>query len=71
MIVPQDSWAPGRPGGRASCYGAGWEAQVVNSTTASSQITFANPLVQDHVGSGVIYTATAQIGQVSVVAGVV
>lgn len=54
-----------------STVGAGWEAQVVNSTTASSQITFANPLVQDHVGSGVIYTAAAQIGQVSVIAGVV
>jgi hypothetical protein len=54
-----------------STVGTGWEAQVVNSTTASSQITFANPLVQDHVGSGVIYTATSLIGQVSVVAGVV
>jgi hypothetical protein len=54
-----------------STVGTGWEAQVVNSTTASSQITFANPLVQDHVGSGVIYTATSLIGQVSVIAGVV
>ena len=54
-----------------STAGTGWEAQVVNSTTASSQITFANPLVQDHAGSGVIYTATAQLGQVNVVAGVV
>jgi hypothetical protein len=54
-----------------STAGTGWEAQVVNSTTASSQITFANPLVQDHVGSGVIYTATAQVGQVGVIAGVV
>ena len=54
-----------------STVGTGWEAQVVNSTTASSQITFANPLVQDHVASGVIYTATAQLGQVSVAAGVV
>jgi hypothetical protein len=54
-----------------STTGTGWEAQVVNSTTASSQITFANPLVQDHVGSGVIYTATAQLGQVQFVAGVV
>jgi hypothetical protein len=51
--------------------GTGWEAQVVNSTTASSQITFANPLVQDHVGSGVIYTATALPGQVQVIGGVV
>jgi len=54
-----------------STAGTGWEAQVVNSTTASSQITFANPLVQDHVGSGVIYTATALPGQVRVTAGVV
>lgn len=53
-----------------STAGTGWEAQVVNSTTASSQITFANPLVQDHVGSGVIYTATASYGQVQIVAGV-
>jgi hypothetical protein len=53
-----------------STAGAGWEVQVVNSTTASSQITFANGLVQDHVGSGVIYTATAQYGQVAVIAGV-
>lgn len=49
---------------------ASWEAQVVNSTTASSQITFANPLVQDHPASGVIWTATAQYGQVGVAAGV-
>ena len=49
----------------------GWEAQVVNSTTASSQITFANPLVQDHAGSGVIWTATALPGQVNVAGGVV
>ena len=54
-----------------STVGAGWEAQVVNSTTASSQITFANPLVQDHVGSGVIYTVTPQYGQINVSAGVV
>ncbi len=53
-----------------STAGTGWEATVVNSTTASSQITFANPLVQDHVGSGVIYTATAQYAQVTVVPGV-
>jgi hypothetical protein len=53
-----------------STAGTGWEAQVVNSTTASSQITFANPLVQDHAGSGVIYTATAQQAQVAVIAGV-
>jgi hypothetical protein len=54
-----------------STVGTGWEAQVVASTTASSQITFANPLVQDHVASGVIYTATALPGQVQIAAGVV
>jgi hypothetical protein len=53
-----------------STTGTGWEAQVVASTTASSQITFANPLVQDHVGSGVIYTATALPAQVRVERGV-
>jgi hypothetical protein len=53
-----------------STIGTGWEAQVVNSTTASSQITFANGLVQDHAASGVIYTVTAQQAQVSVIAGV-
>lgn len=53
-----------------STVGTGWEAQVVASTTASSQITFANPLVQDHVGSGVIYTATALPAQVRVERGV-
>lgn len=54
-----------------STVGTGWEVQVVNSTTASSQITFANPLVQDHVASGVIYTATAQPAQIRVSAGVI
>ena len=53
-----------------STAGTGWEAQVVNTTNASSQITFANPLVQDHVGSSVIYTASAQYAQVTVVPGV-
>lgn len=54
-----------------STAGTGWESQVVASTTASSQITFANPLVNDHVGSTVIFSATAQIGQLRVTAGVV
>jgi hypothetical protein len=54
-----------------STAGTGWEAQVVNSTTASSQITFANPLVQDHAGSGVIYTASYLQGQAQFTAGVV
>ena len=53
-----------------STTGTGWEAQVVATTTASSQITFANGLVQDHVASGVIYTATAAYGQVRVERGV-
>jgi hypothetical protein len=53
-----------------STAGAGWEAQVVNSTTSSSQITFANALVQDHAGSGIIYTATILPGQLRVTAGV-
>jgi hypothetical protein len=47
-----------------------WEAQVVATTTASSQITFANALVQDHAGSLIIYTATAALGQVRVERGV-
>jgi hypothetical protein len=50
--------------------GTGWESQVVNSTTASSQITFANPLVQDHVGSGVIYLATPVGSSITVFPGV-
>lgn len=50
--------------------GTGWEAQVVATTTASSQITFTSALVQDHAGSGVIYTATALPAQVQFVAGV-
>ena len=41
-----------------------WEAQVVATTTASSQITFANALVQDHAASLIIYTATAAPAQV-------
>jgi hypothetical protein len=54
-----------------STAGTGWEAQVVNSTTASSQLTFANPLVNDHAGSSPVYTATALPGQLRVTAGVV
>jgi hypothetical protein len=53
-----------------STAGTGWEAQVVNTTTASSQLTFLNPLVQDHVGGSIVYTATANPGQVVVSAGV-
>lgn len=50
--------------------GTGWEAQVVNSTTASSQITFANPLVQDHNVSAPIFLATPLAAQVIVSPGV-
>jgi len=53
-----------------STAGTGWEAQVVATTTASSQLTFTSPLVQDHAGSLIIYTATAAPGQVQFVAGV-
>jgi len=53
-----------------STAGTGWEAQVVATTTASSQLTFTSPLVQDHVGSSVVYTATAAPAQVQFVAGV-
>lgn len=48
---------------------SGWEAQVVATTTASSQLTFANPLVNDHY-TDLVYVATAQIGQITVIAGV-
>ena len=51
--------------------GTGWEAQIVNSTTASSQITFLNPLVQDHAASSPVYTVTATQGQVAVTGGLV
>jgi hypothetical protein len=54
-----------------STAGTGWEAQVVNSTTASSQLTFANPLVNDHTSSSPVYLATAQPGQLRVTAGVI
>ncbi|HLI39605.1 MAG TPA: hypothetical protein VKV80_20030 [Streptosporangiaceae bacterium] len=50
--------------------GTGWEAQVVASTTASSQITFASPLVSDHAGSSLVYTAVPLPGQLRVTAGV-
>ena len=51
--------------------GTGWEAQVVASTTASSQLTFASALANDHVGSSPVYLATPQLGQLRVTAGVV
>ena len=53
-----------------STAGSGWEANVVASTTASSVITFTSALVQDHVGASPVYTATAALGQVQIIAGV-
>lgn len=47
------------------------ESQVVASTTASSQLTFANPLLYDHASGTVVYTAQAAAGSVRVTAGVV
>jgi len=46
------------------------DVNVVNSTTASSQLTFANPLLYDHATSTVVYAATANVGSVRVTAGV-
>jgi hypothetical protein len=46
------------------------EANVVNSTTASSQLTFLNPLLYDHASATVVYTATPNTGSVRVTAGV-
>lgn len=48
----------------------GWEAQVVLTTTATSQLTFANPLVNDHTSSSPVYVATPMPGQLRVTAGV-
>ena len=53
-----------------STAGTGWEAQVVNSTTASSQLTFANPLVNDHAGSSPVYLATALPAAIKVTQGI-
>jgi hypothetical protein len=49
----------------------GWEAQVVATTTATSQLTFANALVNDHVNGSVVYVATANPAQLRVTAGAV
>lgn len=46
-----------------------FDVNVVNSTTASSQLTFLNPLLYDHANATVVYAATANIGSVSVIAG--
>lgn len=49
----------------------GCQPQLVASTTASSQITFANALVLDVANGDVVYSATYQPAQVRVTAGVV
>lgn len=51
--------------------GTGWEAQLVATTSASSQLTFASPLTNDHVASSVVFLATPQYGQLRINAGVV
>lgn len=51
--------------------GTGWEANVVATTTASSQLTFLSALVQDHAASSPVYTVTATQGQISAIGGVV
>jgi hypothetical protein len=54
-----------------STVNTGWEAQVVNATTASSQLTFAQALVNDHANGVPVYLATARLGQLRVTAGIV
>lgn len=51
--------------------GTGWEAQIVNATSASSQLTFTSALVNDHTSSSPVYLATALPAQLHVTAGVV
>jgi len=46
------------------------DVNVVATTTASSALTFANPLLYDHATSTVVYAATPNIGSVRVTAGV-
>lgn len=50
---------------------SGVQAQLVASTTASSQITFANALALDVANGDVVYSATFQPAQVRVSAGIV
>lgn len=45
------------------------DVNVVATTTASSALTFASPLLYDHATSTVVYAATANIGSISVVQG--
>lgn len=46
------------------------EANVVAATTATSTVTFVNPLLYDHAASSVVFLATPNIGSVRVTAGV-
>lgn len=46
-----------------------FDVNVVASTTASSALTFANPLLYDHANSTVVYAATPNTGSVRVTAG--
>ena len=44
------------------------DVNVVATTTASSALTFASPLLYDHATSTVVYAATANIGTVQITA---
>lgn len=44
------------------------DVNVVNSTTASSALTFLSPLLYDHASSTVVYAATPGTGVVQVIA---
>ncbi len=46
------------------------DVNVVASTTASSALTFLNPLLYDHATATVVYAATPNTGSVRVTAGV-
>lgn len=69
--APPASFAAGSTIIIGSTANTGWEVQLVNSTTASSQLTFANPVVNDHISSSPVYAATAQLAQLRVSAGVI
>lgn len=46
-----------------------FDVNVVATTTASSALTFASPLLYDHATSTVVYAATANIGSISITQG--
>lgn len=50
---------------------SGAEVLVVNTTTASSVVTFTTGCLLDHAGGSVLYPTTAAYGQIRVTAGVV